>query len=275
MIYAPTFKKDYFMKLLTLDIRKDIFMTILLFSMCGMCFTQDYEMVEDGIVRGAKDKKELALILTGGSFAEGGDFILDTLKKYNVKASFFFTGDFFRIEEFKPIIKRIIKEGHYIGPHSDKHLLLADWEHRKNLVTEEVFKKDLEDNLKELEKFGVKKKDVTFWIPPYEWYTKEHSQWSKEMGITLFNFTPGTRSNTDYMEDDDPKYVPADKILESIIKYEQENKDGLNGFLLLMHIGAGPGRTKDKFFYKLPDLLDYLSKKGYKLVKVDELLKKK
>ena len=262
------------MRIFIFGIRKGLLMTIFLFTLSNMGFSNDFAMAEDGIVRGANDKKELALILTGGSFAEGGDFILDTLKKYNVKASFFFTGDFFRIEEFKPIIERIVKEGHYLGPHSDKHLLLADWEHRKNLVSEEVFKKDLEDNLKELEKFGVKKKDVTFWIPPYEWYTKEHSQWSKEMGITLFNFSPGTRSNADYMEDDDLKFVPADKILESIIKYEQENKDGLNGFLLLMHIGAGPKRTKDKFFYKLPELLDYLTNKGYKLVRVDELLEK-
>ncbi len=261
------------MKFLT-NIKGIMLMFIILSSMFEMGYSSDFAIVQGGIIRGSKEKKELALMLTGGSFAEGGDFILDTLKKNNIKASFFFTGDFFRIEEFKPIIERIIKDGHYIGPHSDKHLLLADWEHRKNLVTEDVFKKDLADNLKELERFGVKKEDIKFWIPPYEWYTEEHCKWSKEMGITLINFTPGTRSNTDYMEDNDPKFVPADKILESIMKKEQEDEYGLNGFLLLMHIGAGPNRTKDKFYEKLPDLIDYLLKKDYKFVRVDELLAK-
>jgi hypothetical protein len=38
-----------------------------------------------------------------------------------------------------------------------------------------------------------------------------------------------------------------------------------------MHIGAGPGR-RDKFFHKLPALLNWLKLKGYKPVRIDELL---
>lgn len=42
--------------------------------------------------------------------------ILDTLKKYNVKASFFITG-----KSDPEILKRIIKEGHVIGNHTASH----------------------------------------------------------------------------------------------------------------------------------------------------------
>ncbi len=46
---------------------------------------------------------------------------------------------------------------------------------------------------------------------------------------------------------------------------------GLNGFLLLLHIGAGPKRT-DKFHTRFGELLDDLAGKGYQFVRVDELL---
>jgi len=40
---------------------------------------------------------------------------------------------------------------------------------------------------------------------------------------------------------------------------------------LLMHIGAGAGRT-DKFYARLPELIKYLKQKGYQFQTVDKLL---
>jgi len=45
----------------------------------------------------------------------------------------------------------------------------------------------------------------------------------------------------------------------------------LNGFLLLLHLGSGPGRS-DKFHSRFAELLDTLAAKGYRFVGVDELL---
>jgi len=42
-------------------------------------------------------------------------------------------------------------------------------------------------------------------------------------------------------------------------------------FILLLHIGSGPGRA-DKFPARFGALLDYLAAKGYQFVRVDELL---
>jgi peptidoglycan/xylan/chitin deacetylase (PgdA/CDA1 family) len=230
------------------------------------------EHIEDGIVRGQKEKKEIALVFTGGSFAEGGTMILDVLKKHGAKAAFFFTGDFMRTPEFKPLIQRIVAEGHYLGPHSDKHLLYAPWEDRsKSLVTDYELKKDLEDNIREIEKFGVKREQIKFYIPPFEWYNKQHVRWAKEIGLTLINFTPGTRSTADYTGEKDKNFVPSNVIFDSIIKKEKEDPHGLNGFLLLLHVGAGPGRT-DKFFNRFGELMDYLASKGYKFPRVDAML---
>ena len=45
----------------------------------------------------------------------------------------------------------------------------------------------------------------------------------------------------------------------------------MNGFILLLHVGSGPGRH-DKFHDRFGELLDYLDSKGYQFVRVDELL---
>ena len=92
------------------------------------------------------------------------------------------------------------------------------------------------------------------------------------MGLKLINFTPGTRSNADYTFPEMGKsYRSTNEIYQSIIDYSKSNKDALNGFILLLHIGTDFKRT-DKFYDKLPILIQYLKKEGYQLVKVDELL---
>ena len=88
----------------------------------------------------------------------------------------------------------------------------------------------------------------------------------------MINHTPGTRSHTDYMTDDDPRFTPAATIVESILHAERTDPDGLNGYLLLMHLGAGPARTRDHLHARLGPLLDELARRGYRFVRVDELL---
>lgn len=228
------------------------------------------------VVRGPRDKKQIALEFTGGYFAEGGTTILQELKKHNAKASFFFIGDFYREPKFQSLIKQIKDEGHYIGPHSDKHPLYASWTEPPVLqIDKKTFNEDLDGNMKELAKFGVDEKEARFFIPPFEHYTQEISDWTAERGMVLINLTRGTLSHTDYMEDTHPRYVPSTKIVQSILDYEAKDPDGLNGFLLLMHIGAGPDRTKDHLFNELGSLLTTLEQKGYTFVRVDELLTRK
>jgi peptidoglycan/xylan/chitin deacetylase (PgdA/CDA1 family) len=139
-------------------------------------------------------------------------------------------------------------------------------------VSQAEFTADLAANLEALERFGVPRARVRFFVPPYEHYTEEVARWSREVGPTLINYTPGTRSNTDYMEDDDPRFVPADEITRSILDAERSDPHGLNGYLLLMHLGAGPRRTKDHPHERLEALLQTLQARGYRFVRVDELL---
>jgi len=225
------------------------------------------------IIRGPLDKKLIALEFTGGYFADGGTTILSELKKRNIKASFFFIGDFYRNPEFRTLIERIRDEGHYLGPHSDKHPLYATWENPpKLLISRKDFDDDLSRNLEEIEKFGIPREQVRFFIPPYEHFTEEIALWTRERGMVLINYTLGTRSHADYMQDNDPKFVPAVEMVRSVLQKEESDPHGLNGSLLLMHIGAGPGRTRDHLYNHLGELLDELMHRGYRFVRVDELL---
>jgi peptidoglycan/xylan/chitin deacetylase (PgdA/CDA1 family) len=235
----------------------------------------DFEFSEGGITRGPKDEKRIALVFTAHTFAEGGDKILDELAKHNAKGSFFVTGVFLDNPNFQPLARRIVKEGHYLGPHSDKHLLYCPWDGpKKTLVRREEFEADLNRNLEKISRLGVQRSKIKYWLPAYEWYNRDIVDWSKSMGLTLVNYTPGTRSNADYLEDTAKNFISSRAILDSIEKKEQTDPHGLNGFLLLTHLGVGPGRT-DKLSDHFGELLDYLADKGYQFVRVDELLESK
>jgi peptidoglycan/xylan/chitin deacetylase (PgdA/CDA1 family) len=232
----------------------------------------DVEVREGGIVRGPTSSKRLAIVFTGHGYAEGGEIILNKLGEHHGKGSFFFTGELLSNSNFGPLVQRIVREGHYLGPHSDQHVLYCPWDGpQRTLVTHEQFRSDLEANLRKIERAGVQRSRIRFFLPPYEHYNREIADWAKELGLTLINFTPGTRSNADYTGEADKNFVSSKVIFDSIVAREQQVPNGLNGFILLLHIGSGPGR-KDKFHSRFGELLGYLAGKGYQFVRVDELL---
>lgn len=232
--------------------------------------TTDLTERAGAIVRGPLRERRLALVFTGHQFAEGGETILDELARHRARATFFLTGDFLDDPRFRPLVRRIVAEGHGLGPHSDKHLLYCDWTAaRRTQVSRELFRTDLLANLAKIERLGVGR--PRYFLPPYEHYNEEIARWSAELGLRLVNFTPGTRSNADYTEDGAPNFVPSRAIFESILRREREDPHGLNGFLLLLHVGAGPGRT-DKFHARFGALLEELAGRGYRFVRLEDLL---
>lgn len=134
------------------------------------------------------------------------------------------------------------------------------------------FDTDLKSSYQEMANFGINKKNAPYFLPPYEWYNETISSWTEEQNLKLINFTSGTRSNADYTYPQLGKsYKSSDEIYQSIINYKGSKKNGLNGFILLLHIGTDPRRT-DKFYHLLPKLLTYLKENGYEMVKIDNLL---
>jgi len=231
------------------------------------------ETQHGGIVRTDKSKKEINLVFTGHEFAEGGELVRRVLRKHDARAAFFFTGDFYRNEEFSPLITSLKNEDHYLGAHSDKHILYSSWEKRDSLlVSEQEFKEDLIANYREMERFGVGKTDAPYFMPPFEWYNDTISAWTRQLGFLLVNFTPGTYSNADWTHPElGDQYLSSDTIYARILRYEASDPNGLNGFLLLTHIGTDPRRT-DKFYNRLDDLMTELKKKGYRFTRLHDTI---
>lgn len=246
-----------------------IFMVI-----CGLPVAIFSQGISHGAVtRGDTTQPEIALIFTGGDYNDGGVEILHTLSAENVPAGFFFTGGFYRNPENTRLIRDLKSAGHYLGPHSDQHLLYCSWENRDSLlVTKDEFTSDILTNYGIMDSlFGVDKEAAPYFIPPYEWYNDSIAAWSKELGLMLFNYSPGTISPADYTTPEMPNYRSSDEIWESITSYERNSPNGMNGFILLVHIGTHPDRT-DKFYYRLGELITYLRNQGYSFVRIDQLL---
>lgn len=214
---------------------------------------------DGGIIRTDPSVKHIDFVFTAADKADGAERIISTLRKYNIKGGFFFTGEFF--EMYPDVVRRLVAEGHYVGSHSYGHLLYAPWGNRDSLlVTKQEFEEDIFKSYKVLREFGIT--DAPYFIPPYEHYNATISSWARQLGLQVINYTPGTLTNGDYTTPEMKRYFSSKEILSRIWEYERTDPNGLNGHIMLIHFGTDPART-DKFYDKLPGLIRELRRKGY------------
>ena len=131
---------------------------------------------------------------------------------------------------------------------------IVTWEKRDSLlVTREEFITDLDQNYKEMMRFGIKRERAVYFLPPYEWYNKRIAEWTRDYGLQLINMTYGTLSHADYTTPEMLNYRSSDEIYRSILDFESKNTNGLNGFMLLMHQGTDPRtrRTNSTIVWKV------------------------
>ena len=87
----------------------------------------------------------------------------------------------------------------------------------------------------------------------------------------MVNFTPGTGSHRDFAPEGHAAFASSHDIVQGILQHEQSSESGLNGHLLLLHLGS---ERKDKFYTKLGELIDELADRDYSFVRIDQLLHK-
>lgn len=232
--------------------------------------TQLYKWDQGAIVRGDSTSKKMAWVFTGDEYIDGLTTISQTLEKAKIKGSFFFTGRLYRNREARKFILQLSSAGHYMGPHSDMHLLYNDWSKRDSLlVSKDSLVGDLKSNYQSMQALGIQE-DQLYFIPPYEWWNHRVASWCKEMNVQLINFSPGTGTNADYTYPEmGPSYRSSEKLLERLYAFEQQHT--LNGAMVLVHVGTDP-RRKDKFYDRLAEMIQYFRSKGYSFMRVDELL---
>ena len=191
------------------------------------------------------DEKKVALTFDDGPHYKYTEQILDILKKYGVKATFFVIG--VNAEKYPQKVKRISDEGHEIGNHTYSHLNLKELDEKE--IRQELIKGE-----RIIEKITAKKTKLL--RPPGGTYSDAVVKTASEMGCDVILWSQDTR---------DWAHTPADKIACGII----DNVKG--GDIVLFHDFVSPDTPTPEALEKIiPQLL----KSGYKFVTVSELIGK-
>lgn len=214
----------------------------------GLLDSHNSKDYEDLIIKyGNTDKKILALTFDDGPDEDFTPQILDILKKYNVKATFYVIGQ--KVEYNKKIIKRAYDEGHEIGNHTYTHINVSKNGYNK-------IKKEISDT-QEAVKSITNEYPKTF-RPPYRAISKDMCEIIKEnnMNIVLWS----------YVDARDWESPGASYIVKTIEEGVQ------NGCIILLHdynkIRSEKSQTIEALEVMIPDLLS----KGYRFVTVSELI---
>ncbi|WP_233548028.1 polysaccharide deacetylase family protein [Rummeliibacillus sp. POC4] len=128
---------------------------ILLFFCYGAIPTVLIRVFEWGIVKRIH-RKEMAITFDDGPNPKFTPQLLDVLKKYDVKVTFFVIGS--NVKKYPEIIKRMADEGHTIGIHSYEHI--SSW-----ILSPFKLKKQLEMTEKAITECTGQK--VSFYRPPW------------------------------------------------------------------------------------------------------------
>lgn len=152
-----------------------------------------------------KGAQKLALTYDDGPHPTRTPKLLDILKKYNVKATFFAMGEL--VERYPLIAKRIVDEGHILASH--------DWRHdNSNGESQSVFRAGLKNSILEVKKHY--KDEETYYRFPYGAYGRStgyhHFNVMKELSQDLFgdnciNFAFWDIDTSDWVADMDPQDI--------------------------------------------------------------------
>ncbi len=196
-------------------------------------------------------RKVVALTFDGGSSDAAVPSILQTLRRENVPATFFVTGDFAR--RYPASVSRIVAAGHRVGNHSDRHLEYPT-------LTNAQIKMDLA------------RAETAI------------SSASGKQAKPLFRFPYGARTTADIAVVNDVGYVPVRWTVDTLgwkgtsggitaATVRDRVLDAARpGEIVLMHVGANPddGTTLDAD--ALPGVIEQLRSSGYEFVTLDALL---
>jgi peptidoglycan/xylan/chitin deacetylase (PgdA/CDA1 family) len=190
----------------------------------------------------------IALTFDDGPDPEYTPRLLDLLKRYNVKATFFVLGS--KAEQYPELIIRMHKEGHLLGVHNYVHrtnALMSPWKVRGQL----------EHTIRTIEKIvGVK---PVHYRPPWGIFNLFDILLFRRFRVVLWSIIVG----------DWVSRGGAQKIKKRLLANVR------NGDVIVLHdSGQTFGADKDAPEYMiqaLQEFLDETSRKGYEFLRLDEL----
>ncbi len=192
----------------------------------------------------ANSEKVIALTFDDGPWPKTTESILATLKKENIKATFFMIGQ--PLKSFPDIGKKVLADGHVIANHTMHH-----WYHKMSPL---VAQREIDDTLKIIKE--VLNVETEYFRPPGGVLTNGLVSYahSKKQAVVMWNIDS---------TDSHPHRPSQEKIINTVVS------EATPGGVVLMHDGGGNHENTAK---ALPAIISKLRAKGYKFVTVPELL---
>ena len=177
------------------------------------------------------NEKAIYLTFDDGPHPLATPFVLDQLKQYNAKATFFCIGK--NAEEHTELYKRITEDGHAVGNHTYNHL--NAWKTKEKIYLDDVYeaKKIIESNL---------------FRPPY----------GRINNFILFQLKKGKYNLKTVMWS--VLSGDFDKDLSNENCYLNVIRNSKAGSIIVFHDSY---KAFEKLKYTLPKVLKYFSDKGY------------
>jgi len=188
-----------------------------------------------------KTNNEISITFDDGPNSIVTPKVLDILKEYDIKATFFCIGN--KIAENESILKRIYNEGHIIGNHSYSHSIYFDFFSYKKILNE----LNETDNII----FKLINKKPKLFRPPYGVTNPLISKASKKNNY--FNIGWNIRS-LDTIKNEK-------EVLDRVFKKLK------SGSIVLFH------DNNNKIISILPGFIEYAINKNLKIISLDKLLK--
>ncbi len=188
-----------------------------------------------------REDKKIALTIDAAWADDKTEFILSTLDKYGIKATFFLCG--FWAEEYPEMVKAINDAGHQIGNHSSTH------PHMNQLSVEQI-RKELNDYDNLIE--SIIGKRTTVFRAPFGEYNDVVIKTVRDAGYEVIQWNIDT---IDWKEE-----RSAETILNWVLPKLKP------GSIILCH------NNGFKIEQYLPTLIETALAEGYEFVTIDELL---
>jgi len=176
------------------------------------------------------DRREHSVYLTfdDGPIPESTPFILDTLRHYDIKATFFVVGD--NVRKHPDLFQQIKDEGHQVGNHTHNHL--------------GGFRHTIKEYMYNVEKANAYIRSH-YMRPPHGWMRLSQYAWlSRRFKVVMW----------DVVTRDYSKWMTADDIVNNVKRYTR------NGSIITFHDSL---KSIDKLQTALPQSLEWLVKQGY------------
>lgn len=183
------------------------------------------------------NKNTVYLTFDDGPIPEVTPWVLDELKKYNSKASFFCIGD--NIEKHQAIFRRILSEGHAIGNHTFHHL--NGWKTKTDKYEENVLLAQAE-----IEKSPKIATRELLFRPPYGKLSSAQSEALQKKGFKIIMW--------DVLSADFDTTISEEKCLQNVLNNIEV------GSIVVFHDSV---KAAKNLRYTLPKVLKHISEKGW------------